>query len=54
MRHSLAMPTARFDRELLPTWVGAMSAIVARIENDLAGEAGADTAAPAGAPEADR
>jgi DNA-binding IclR family transcriptional regulator len=32
---SLAMPTARFDREKLPTWIGAMSAAVARIENDL-------------------
>jgi IclR family acetate operon transcriptional repressor len=32
---SLAIPTARFDREKLPTWIGAMSAAVARIENDL-------------------
>jgi len=32
---SLAMPTARFDREKLPTWIGAMSAAVARIENGL-------------------
>ena len=36
---SLAIPTARFDRDQLPTWVGAMSACVARIENDLASDA---------------
>ena len=33
---SLALPTARFDRDLLPTWVGAMSTTVAKIERDLA------------------
>ena len=36
---SLAIPTARFDREQLPTWVGAMSGCVARIENELASHA---------------
>lgn len=36
---SLAMPTARFDRETLPTLVGAMSATATRIENDLAATA---------------
>jgi len=33
---SIAMPKARFTREMLPTWIGAMSATVARIENNLA------------------
>ncbi len=33
---SLALPTARFDRDLLPTWVGAISVTVARIEQALA------------------
>jgi DNA-binding IclR family transcriptional regulator len=33
---SLAIPTARFDRDQLPTWVGAMSACVTRIETDIA------------------
>jgi IclR family acetate operon transcriptional repressor len=33
---SIAMPKARFTREMLPTWIGTMSATVARIENDLA------------------
>jgi hypothetical protein len=32
---SLAFPSARFDRDLLPTWVGAMSATVAMIQRDL-------------------
>jgi DNA-binding IclR family transcriptional regulator len=32
---SLALPTARFDREHLPTWVGALSAAAAAIEHDL-------------------
>ncbi|MFG3685470.1 IclR family transcriptional regulator C-terminal domain-containing protein [Micromonospora sp. NPDC047740] len=34
---SLAIPTARFDRHQLPTWVAAMTAAATRIENDLAG-----------------
>lgn len=33
---SLALPTARFDRDMLPAWVGALSAAVARIEAALA------------------
>jgi IclR family acetate operon transcriptional repressor len=32
---SLGMPTARFDRDMLPTWIGAMSSTVANIERDL-------------------
>lgn len=31
----LALPTERFDRGRLPTWVGALSAAAARIEHDL-------------------
>lgn len=34
---SLALPTARFKRDLLPTWVGALSASAANIERDLVG-----------------
>lgn len=33
---SLALPTARFDRDLVPTWVGAMARAVTHIEQDLA------------------
>jgi DNA-binding IclR family transcriptional regulator len=33
---SIGMPKARFTRRMLPTWIGAMSATVARIENGLA------------------
>lgn len=33
---ALAMPTVRFDRALLPGWVGAMAAAVSRIEAALA------------------
>lgn len=33
---SLALPTARFDRELLPTWVGALAGTASRIEGGLA------------------
>lgn len=33
---SLAMPTARLDRDMLPTWIGVMSTTVANIERDLA------------------
>lgn len=36
---SIAAPKARFSREVLPTWVGAMSAAVTRIEHDLAAQA---------------
>ncbi|MBI0382577.1 IclR family transcriptional regulator [Streptomyces albiflaviniger] len=36
---SLAMPTARFERERLSGWIGAMSAAVTRIEHDLAAHA---------------
>jgi DNA-binding IclR family transcriptional regulator len=36
---SLAFPSARFDRDLLPTWVGAMSATVAMIQHELAAAA---------------
>ncbi|WP_327293553.1 MULTISPECIES: IclR family transcriptional regulator [unclassified Streptomyces] len=32
---SLALPTARFDREQLPTWIGALSVAMAAIERDL-------------------
>jgi IclR family transcriptional regulator, acetate operon repressor len=32
---SIAAPKARFSREVLPTWVGAMSETVSRIERDL-------------------
>jgi DNA-binding IclR family transcriptional regulator len=35
---SLAMPTARFDRHQLSSWIAAMSATVARIENGLSGQ----------------
>ncbi|MEU5722756.1 IclR family transcriptional regulator [Micromonospora sp. NPDC047738] len=34
---SLAIPTARFDRHQLPTWVAAMTAAATRIESDLTG-----------------
>ncbi|GAA4094882.1 IclR family transcriptional regulator [Actinomadura miaoliensis] len=34
---SLALPTARFDRDTLPTWVNALSATALRIEGALAG-----------------
>lgn len=37
---SLVLPRARFDRDLLPTWVGAMSACVTKIENALASVSG--------------
>jgi IclR family transcriptional regulator, acetate operon repressor len=33
---SIAMPRARFDRDQLPMWVGAISATVALVERDLA------------------
>jgi DNA-binding IclR family transcriptional regulator len=33
---SLSVPAARFDRELLPFWVKALSATAGRIEQDLA------------------
>jgi IclR family acetate operon transcriptional repressor len=33
---SLAMPTARFDRGMLPTRIGVMSTTVANIERDPA------------------
>ncbi|GAA3726569.1 DNA-binding IclR family transcriptional regulator [Spinactinospora alkalitolerans] len=33
---SLALPSARFDRDALATWIGAVSATVAAIEADLA------------------
>ena len=33
---SVAMPTARFHRDRLPTWVGALSATAATIERELA------------------
>jgi DNA-binding IclR family transcriptional regulator len=33
---SLSLPAARFDRELLPIWVKALSATAGRIEQDLA------------------
>lgn len=33
---AIALPSCRFDRDLLPTWVGAMSAAIAMIERDLA------------------
>lgn len=33
---SVAMPSARFDRDLLPTWVGALSATATAIAQDLA------------------
>ncbi len=33
---AIAMPSCRFDRDLLPTWVGTMSATIALIERDLA------------------
>lgn len=33
---TLALPTARFDRELLATWVGALSSTASRIEAELA------------------
>lgn len=33
---SIAVPTARFDRDALPGWVSAMSATIAGIERDLA------------------
>lgn len=32
---SVAMPSARFDRDLLPTWVGALSATATAIAHDL-------------------
>jgi DNA-binding IclR family transcriptional regulator len=32
---SLALPTARFDRERLPGWVGALSSAVAKVEAAL-------------------
>ncbi len=35
---STALPTARFDRKLLPTWVGALIAAATRIENAVAAE----------------
>ncbi|MCX4398706.1 IclR family transcriptional regulator [Streptomyces sp. NBC_00257] len=44
---SLAMPTARFDRDMLPTLVGAMSATTARIESDLAAGWSPSSASPA-------
>ncbi|MDQ0380680.1 IclR family transcriptional regulator [Amycolatopsis thermophila] len=33
---SLALPSARFDHDLLPTWVGALSATATAIAHDLA------------------
>ncbi|GAA3839849.1 MULTISPECIES: IclR family transcriptional regulator [Amycolatopsis] len=32
---SVALPSARFDHDLLPTWVGALSAAATAIANDL-------------------
>lgn len=34
---SLAMPSARFDHDLLPTWVGALSGTATAIAHDLVG-----------------
>ena len=36
---SIALPTARFDRDQLPTWVGALSATATAIQHDLDGQA---------------
>ncbi|MFD4861738.1 IclR family transcriptional regulator domain-containing protein [Streptomyces atratus] len=43
---SLAMPTARFDREMLTTLVVAMSTTATRIENDLAAGSSSSSSSP--------
>ncbi|WP_442818027.1 IclR family transcriptional regulator domain-containing protein [Streptomyces sp. NBC_01224] len=43
---SLAMPTARFDREMLTTLVVAMSTTTTRIENDLAAGSSSSSSSP--------